>query len=377
MNIIDNHIEGRCENYYRISSQIALLDNEYLGSLFAASESSTGWGRNHTIDIGDSKVFVKRVPVTDSEHANLFTTRNLHDLPTYYNYGVGSAGFGVFRELVAHIKTTNWVLNGEIENFPLMYHYRIVPYSGEPAGVDLERDEGYVEYWGGNANIGKYMLDRRNASYELILFLEYIPHVLRPWLLDNPDRIQWALDELRVTIDFLRKNGVTHFDAHYDNILTDGEHTYLTDFGLVLDRNYALREDEKVFFDAHTHYDYGEVLACLTFLINRSHEALSESEKSRIRERYGVQETDQSFDMMPVLIANLKELHADGLMKLNEDCFACLVKYRSVILLMESFYGTLRGNKRKDTPFPHEELKRLLAETEFVSDTATIVKLPA
>ena len=127
MNITDNHIEGRCENYYRISSQIALLDNEYLGSLFAASESSTGWGRNHTIDIGDSKVFVKRVPVTDSEHANLFTTRNLHDLPTYYNYGVGSAGFGVFRELVAHIKTTNWVLNGEIENFPLMYHYRIVP----------------------------------------------------------------------------------------------------------------------------------------------------------------------------------------------------------------------------------------------------------
>ena len=221
------------------------------------------------------------------------------------------------------------------------------------------------------------MLDRRNASCQLILFLEYIPHVLRPWLLDNPDRIQWALDELRVTIDLLRKNGVIHFDVHYDNILTDGEHTYLTDFGLVLDRNYALREDEKVFFDAHTHYDYGEVLACLTFLINRSHEALSESEKSRIRERYGVPQTDQSFDMMPVLLANLEALHADGLMKLNEDCFACLVKYRSVILLMESFYGTLRGNKGKDTPFPHEELKRLLAETEFVSDTATIVKLPA
>ncbi len=350
------------------------MDNECLCAIFAASESSTGWGRNHVIDIGASKVFVKRVPITDAEHANLFTTRNLHDLPTYYNYGVGSAGFGVFRELVAHIKTTNWVLSEKIENFPLMYHYRIVPFSGEPTGVDLERDKSYVEYWGGNENIGKYMLNRTHARYELILFLEYIPLVLRPWLLDNPDRVEWALDELRVTIDFLRKNDIVHFDAHYDNILTDGEHTYLTDFGLVLDRNYALRDDEMTFFDAHTHYDYGEVLACLTFLINRPYEALSASEKDRIKQRYGVSGTDHNFDMLPVLLANLEALQADGLMKLNVNCLACLIKYRSVIMLMEDFYGTLRGNKKKDTPFPHEELKRLLKESGFVSDTIAVVK---
>tara|TARA_E500000331_G_scaffold355531_1_gene411250 strand:- start:1908 stop:2102 length:195 start_codon:yes stop_codon:yes gene_type:complete len=39
---------------------------------------------------------------------------------------VGSAGFGVFREVFSHTKTTNWVLLGECTAFPLMHHHRIV-----------------------------------------------------------------------------------------------------------------------------------------------------------------------------------------------------------------------------------------------------------
>ena len=57
-------------------------------------------------------MFVKRVPVTDLEYENMFSTRNLYDIPTYYNYGFGSAGFGVYRELVTHVKASNWVLAG-------------------------------------------------------------------------------------------------------------------------------------------------------------------------------------------------------------------------------------------------------------------------
>ena len=72
----------------------------------------------------------------------MFSTKNLYDLPTYYQYGVGSAGFGVFRELVANIKTTNWVLQGAIANFPLLYHARIIPFSGERPDVDMERHRG-------------------------------------------------------------------------------------------------------------------------------------------------------------------------------------------------------------------------------------------
>ena len=160
-----NHIELRRKRYFKLSSQIAQLDNAQLYSLFDHTKSSTlssGWGINHGIILGQSKVFVKRVPVTKLEYDNLFSTRNFYDLPTYCNYGFGSTGFGVFRELVTHIKTTNWVLEGaftqclckRIATFPLMYHYRIIPFSGQRADVDRSRLKGYVEYWGNSAKPG-------------------------------------------------------------------------------------------------------------------------------------------------------------------------------------------------------------------------------
>src|SRR5258707_952567 len=88
-----NRIELRRRRYFELSSLIAQIDNAQLRCLFEASESRAGWGRNHTIDLRGSKVFVKRVPVTDTELDNFFSTKNLYSLPTYYNYGVGSRGF--------------------------------------------------------------------------------------------------------------------------------------------------------------------------------------------------------------------------------------------------------------------------------------------
>lgn len=211
-------IDLRRKRYFKLSSQSAQLDNATLRSLLEDdSGSSAGWGRKHTLELGGSKIFVKRVPVTDLEHENLFSTSNLYKLPTYYNYGFGSAGFGVSRELVTHIKTTNWVLDGAIAGFPLLYHYRIIPFWGSRPGVDLERNKGYVEYWGSSAHVGKYMLDRASARYELILFLEHIPQTLAPWLLKNSNETPRVLDDLRATISFLRKNGIIHFDADSSN----------------------------------------------------------------------------------------------------------------------------------------------------------------
>ncbi len=164
-----NHIELRKKRYFKLSSQIAQLDNAQLRSVFdnsESNESSTGWGLNHAIILGQSKVFVKRVPVTNIEFDNPFSTRNLYNLPTYCNYGFGSTGFGVFRELVTHIKTTNWVLEGAIATFPLMYHYRIIPFFGQRANVDRSRLKDYVEYWGNSANAGNYVLDRAIALFK-------------------------------------------------------------------------------------------------------------------------------------------------------------------------------------------------------------------
>jgi serine/threonine protein kinase len=362
-----NRIELRRQRYFKLGSLIAQMDNAQLRSLFEASESRAGWGRNHTIDLGSSKVFVKRVPVTDAEHDNFFSTKNLYRLPTYYNYGVSSAGFGVFRELVAHIKTTNWVLDGQIETFPLMYHHRLIPFSGKRAEVDHERHKSYVEYWGGDENIARYRLDRASANHELVLFLEYVPHVLRSWLPENPGRVHAVLDDLCATIDFLRKNEVIHFDAHFGNILTDGERTYLTDFGLVLDKTYILAEDEKAFFKANTYYDYGEVLSCLDTVLYRAYEVLPETDKCRLKGKCGIEEHAQDHELMPVILDNIEESDVAGMMKLDKSYVTCVVRYRSIIALMRDFYSRLRRNNKKDTKLPHAKLRRLLKEAGVLS----------
>ena len=182
-------LDLRRKTYFKLSSDIAQMENAQLRALFESSETIGGWGKHQTVQIGETDVFVKRVQVTDLEYEAAFSTRNLYDLPLFYNYGVGSAGFGVFRELAMHVKTTNWVLAGEIANFPLMYHYRIMPRSSEGAQVNEEQLAGYVKYWGGNENVGRYWSDRVHASHEMVIFLEHFPHVLQPWLIEHQEQV--------------------------------------------------------------------------------------------------------------------------------------------------------------------------------------------
>ncbi len=325
---------------------------------------------NHIIILGESKVFVKRVPVTNIEYDNQFSTRNLYDLPTYCNYGIGcfaSTGFGVFRELCTHIKTTNWVLEGAIATFPLMYHYRIIPFSGQHGEVDKSRLKDYVEYWGNSENAGKYVLDRAIANYELVLFLEYIPHVLGTWLRENPNKLQQSLDDLRKTIDFLRSKGIIHFDAHFGNVLTDGKQTYLTDFGLVLDKSFALTKKEESFFELNKFYDYGEVLRNLRHLIKPPFDSCSENDKRRIMEKYSIKEGLKNHELVSILLNNIEQIHADGDIKLDDFYVASILKYRSIIALMHDFFADMWENNKKDTKLPHAELLLLLKETGFAA----------
>jgi hypothetical protein len=362
----EHHIELRTKKYFHLSSQIAQLDNVQLRSLFDDSESSMGSGINHTIIVGKSKVFVKRVPVTNIEYENLFSTKNLYNLPSYCNYGVGSLGFGVFRELVTHIKTTNWVLEEAITTFPLMYHYRIIPFSGRRGDVDKSRVKDYVEYWGNNANVGNYMLDRAIANYELVLFLEYIPHVLETWLQKKPYKLQQSLDDLRTTINFLRTKGIIHFDAHFRNILTDGEQTYLTDFGLVLDKSFALTKDEESFFEQNIFYDCGEVLRNLGHLIQPPYDLCSENDKRRIMEKYGIKEGLKYYQLRSILLDNIEQIYAEGDITLDEFYVTSIVKYRSIIALMQDFFADMCVNNNKDTKFDGAKLQLLLKETGFI-----------
>jgi hypothetical protein len=366
----NNNVELRQKTYFQLSSQIAQLDNTQLHSLLNNSElnqSTTGWGTNHTIVLGESKVFVKRLLVTNIEYDNLFSTKNLYDLPTYCNYGLGSPGFGVFRELITHIKTTNWVLEGTIATFPLMYHYRIMPFFGQH--IDLENLQGYLESWGNNANVEKYVLDRAVVNYELVLFLEHIPYILETWLQKNPDKVQRTLNSLHATIDFLSKKEIIHFDAHFRNILTDGEQIYLTDFGLVLDRSFDLTKEEKSFFDRHIFYDCGEVLRNLGFLIQWSYDLNSENEQRRIMEKYGIKESSKPYEVRSILLDHIEQIHTDGDINLDEFYVASILKYRSIIALVQDFFADMWGNNNKDTKFPDAKLQMLLKEAGFIPDT--------
>ncbi|MEM7132467.1 MAG: hypothetical protein AAF702_39560 [Chloroflexota bacterium] len=367
----EHRSQRRRQTYFRLSSQLAQIDTAQLRSLLKPSEPHTGRGHRQTVTVGDTTLFVKRIPVTDLERDNMFSTKNVYDLPTYYNFCFGSVGFNVYRELITHIKTTNWVLNGEIASFPLLYHYRVVPFLGERTPIGPGQFKDYVEACGGDENIGRYMLDRANANAELFLFLGYIPNTLHLWLLENLEQIDWVLDELGATLDFLEKNGIIHDDAHFGNVLTDGESIYVTDFGIILDKSFDLQENEKEFFAAHTHLSYGMFLLSLFPLVKDKYEALPASAQQRIREELGLQEQvdNESPALFFATLDNIEKIYVEGLMKLDKAYVDCMVRFRDIIRLMAIFFIDMWDRPKKDGAFPNAELQQLLKETSFISDT--------
>jgi len=355
--------QQRSQHYFRLSTQLALLDNQQLAARLVTDAPEEGWSRHQTMTVDGLTVFVKRVPVTDLELQHSFSTANLYNLPAYYHYGIGSAGFGVYRELVAHIKTTNWVLSGEIAHFPLLYHYRVLPLAGARPSLDLAWYQRYVTYWGNSAQIGQYIRDRAQAGYELVFFLEYIPTTLPTLLIAQPEQVAWVLAELAQTLTFLRQHGMIHFDAHFYNLLTDGQHIYLTDFGLLLDQSFTLGADEAAFFALHQDYDHGHSLSNLIYLLYDRFEKLPEATQLALRAQYEATDPDTHFyKLLRALLENIAELRARGIIDLPETYCAQLTKYRALLLLMGDFYAALRANPAKDTPFPHQALRRLLAE---------------
>ncbi|GIE98247.1 hypothetical protein [Paractinoplanes rishiriensis] len=104
-----------------------------------AGQATGVGGRTGTALFDGSPVFVKWVPLTDGERQRSGSTANLFGLPLHYQYGIGSAGFGAWRELAAHRMTTEWALSGRYAGVPLLYHWRIVPRVPAPDPDDVDR----------------------------------------------------------------------------------------------------------------------------------------------------------------------------------------------------------------------------------------------
>ena len=253
----------RKENYQKISKALESLSQEEIQELLSSGEKiHIGIGGTAVkLEIESIPVFAKKIPLTEIDMQNEFSTKNLFNLPTYYQYGVGSTGFGAWRELKAHEMTTQWVIDEECENFPIMYNYKIVQ-ENNPQNMDQEKLEKYVSYWGGSEAIENRMKSLHDSKHSVVVFLEFIPYTLKSYKI-NLDANMIERDLIK-TVNFMAKKGMIHFDGHYRNILTDGQKLYFADYGLATSLEFDLSEAEVEFFHRHKRYDLAHGLFAIS-----------------------------------------------------------------------------------------------------------------
>jgi hypothetical protein len=267
---------SRLRTHADTATSLALLSDRDLADVVACGTPlGVGiGGRSTLVEVDGVRVFVKRVPLTDTELRphHLRSTADLFDTPTFCHYGIGaigSPGFGAWRELAVHEMTTDWVRSGRFPGFPLLHHWRVLPDTPQPLPQDLADEERAVAYWGGSPGLGEHLAALRTASASLTLFLEWVPHTLHDWfheqLRTDDTESACALVErgLEAVTAFLREQQLIHFDAHFGNILTDGQRLYLTDYGLSLSGRFPLGSQERDFFDRHRSYDRAYALSYL------------------------------------------------------------------------------------------------------------------
>jgi hypothetical protein len=276
----------RRARYARVSTALAHVDDTALMDLLEAGDNP-GWGTTQTIDIAGEKVLLKTIPLTDLERIRGFSTRNHYALPAYYQYGVGSAGFGAWRELVTSLTVSNWVLEGTVEEFALLYHWRVIPRPRPAHAEDARRLDAYVRSWNSNAAIARYAHDRQTATHLVVLLLEWFPSSLWADLAARPDEIEPTVERIFKIVSFLHERGIYHFDAHFNNVVTDGGRPHLVDFGLAVDETFILSSPERAFLRRHRHYDYGEVVSSIGDLMVPWYEALPEPERIAVRAQLG------------------------------------------------------------------------------------------
>ena len=130
----------------------------------------------------------------------------------------------------------------------------------------------------------------------------------------------------------------------------------------MLDRQFKLDQQEIAFFRRHTEYDRAEFLCCVGGHLGSLYGRLPARKKNKIKLKYEIGDDSRSNRLTSVLLENIEVIHSKGWMDLNEYYLSQLIRYRPLILLMDSFYSKLQANKKKDTPYPRATISRLLVE---------------
>lgn len=302
-------------------------------------DQGTSWhahihgNQSGVVEIEGARVFVKKIALTDLERENEGATANLFGLPGFYQYGVGSAGFGAWRELAAYLKASAWALSGEHDRFPLVYHWRVLPRRERPQLTERQLDwlEKAPAYWGGSDAVRARLDAIAAASETVVLFLEHVPQMLHAWLgesLAGPrvdaaleGRILRLYEQVQDTAAFMNARGMLHFDLHAFNVLTDGEQAYVADFGLALCEDFDLSSSERAFLETHRLYDRG--FAAWNFL-------------EQLRPKAGAPALTPALD-------------------------ALVERWAPVARVVGAFIDKL-GEESKTTPYPAAELEAALAD---------------
>ena len=236
-------------------------DTDLAGLLTAGRPAGAGIGGSTvTLDVAGVPVFAKSIALTELElrPENHRSTANLFGLPPSYQYPMGSNGFGAWRELAAHLMTTSWVLTGGFPGFPLTHHWRVLPTSSSSESAvarEFGSIEGAVAHWDGSAAVGRRLEAIAVSHASVVVFQEYIPSRLSDWLAGPDADFALAERQLAAGAAFMRGQGFVHFDAHFNNVLTDGTQMYFADFGLATCDRFALSQAERPFLDQHRDFD--------------------------------------------------------------------------------------------------------------------------
>ena len=254
------------------------------------------------------------------------------------------------------LMSTKWVLDGDNANFPLLYHWRRINHRLEKPPLDKEWLANRINYWDGSQAIGERLKENYDASAYIALFLEYIPETLDSWLTQQLAKGGKSIDEavamiqrnLFKTVAFMNSKGMLHFDTHFRNILTDGEHFYVSDFGLATSTEFDLSSEERQFFQVHKNFD--RCLSATSLVDWIIFNLFGEDRFEEVFEEYGSGRAPSSTPetLTPYLSSILK-------------------RYGPVAFKMHNFLKLLQ-TESKQVPYPADELEQLWNKRDHSED---------
>ncbi|MGW5660673.1 protein kinase family protein [Streptomyces sp. NPDC003758] len=346
-----------------VSTSLALCSDRRLHELVGAATpigSGIG-GKTVLLEVDGTPVFVKQLRLTDLERRpeNVHSTANLFGVPSFCQYGIGTVcgpQFGAWRELAVHTMTTNWVIAGDYEGFPLTYHWRVLPDAGQPLPEELADVERAVAYWGGGSGVRRRIEALQQSTASLMLFLEYIPQTLHDWLgvqIGAGDEVAGRAcamvdNELQAGTSFMNSRGLLHFDAHFKNILTDGRRLYFADYGLALSSRFDLSRDEAAFHDRHRGHDRCYTASYLVYWL--------------VTALYGYR-----WDERYALVRACAE--GERPTGIPEAAAAIIARHAPLAVVMWDFFRRLQEESR-ETPYPLEAIRQI-GQHESPPDGAT------